>query len=274
MLDAVPPGFLVDAAWLVAREINRKSIHDYVKRGWLERVTRGLYRRPFLSGDTPSPDSSWQITVLSMQRLMGYDVHVGGKTALALQGHVHYLNFADTEPVYLYGRGIPGWLKRLPTDTVFEVHTRRLFGDSLVGIDHLPDDPAVRTALDAKGFGPMRWPLVASSPERAILELIDELPQKESFHIVDKIFEGLANLRPSRLVENLESCRSVKVKRLFFVFADRHGHAWLKYVDPGTLDLGSGPRALVKGGRIHPKYRIYVPVDFVPAPGNGDNDGR
>ncbi|MDE0047059.1 MAG: AbiEi antitoxin N-terminal domain-containing protein, partial [bacterium] len=41
LLDAVPPGFMVDTPWLRARGIDSKSIHDYVARGWLERVVRG-----------------------------------------------------------------------------------------------------------------------------------------------------------------------------------------------------------------------------------------
>ena len=56
----------------------------------------------------------------------------------------------------------------------------------------------------------------------------------------------------------------MKVKRLFFVFADRHQHAWRKHLDSSGIDFGSGPRALVKGGRIHPTYRIYVPEDLLP----------
>ena len=65
--------------------------------------------------------------------------------------------------------------------------------------------------------------------------------------------------------------QEIKVKRLFFVFADRHQHAWRKHLDPQAYDLGSGPRALVEDGRIHPVYRIYVPQDYVPD--SGDDDG-
>jgi hypothetical protein len=63
----------------------------------------------------------------------------------------------------------------------------------------------------------------------------------------------------------LRACQSIKVKRLFFVFADRHAHAWLKYLDKSEIDLGSGPRALIKEGKIHPIYRISVPTAFMPS---------
>ena len=47
---------------------------------------------------------------------------------------------------------------------------------------------------------------------------------------------------PRRLQKLLADCRSVKVKRLFFFFADRHHHAWLKRLDKDAIDLGAGKR--------------------------------
>lgn len=268
LLDEVPPGFLVDAAWLVARKINRKSIHDYAKRGWLEPVVRGLYRRPFPGGMTPQAKAGWTILVLSMQHIMHYDLHVGGKTALNVYGNAHYLNLGDRETVYLYGTDIPAWLKRLPSEHVFETRTRGLFGGDSVrlGLEETSDHVGMR-------FSHSQWPLTLSSPERAILELINELPKKETFDSVDTIFQGLVNLRPKRLDELLSHCKSIKVKRLFFVFADRHDHAWRKHLDAHSYDLGSGPRALVSDGRIHPTYRIFVPDEYVPSANNGRNHG-
>ena len=108
-----------------------------------------------------------------------------------------------------------------------------------------------------------QWPVKMSSPERAVLEALDELRDEVDFESLDKVFEGLTSLRPKQLSALLKACRSVKVKRLFFVFADRHQHAWQKYVDMKEIDLGSGPRALVEGGKYHSKYQIYVPKHFV-----------
>ena len=50
LLDKVPPGFMVDAKWLRAQGIDPKSIHGYMARGWLERIVRGVYRRPLPEG--------------------------------------------------------------------------------------------------------------------------------------------------------------------------------------------------------------------------------
>jgi hypothetical protein len=103
---------------------------------------------------------------------------------------------------------------------------------------------------------------MGSTPERALLELLDELPRHESFHQVDALVEGLRNLSPRRLQMLLNDCKSIKVKRLFFWFAERHRHAWLKQIDQAQVNLGAGKRMLVKGGKFDSKYLITVPDDL------------
>ena len=268
LLDKVPPGFMVDTPWLKGRGIDPKSIHDYVAHGWLERVVRGVYRRPTPEGVNEDSDVAWQAPLLSLQWIMNHDVHLGGESALELAGFSHYLALGHKTRVHTYG-DVPSWLRRLPIHTQFVVHRRALFGDDLTGIIEADRDPqsesSAATAMPTIGI--WRWPIKASSPERAILEALDELPNQASFHNLDMIFEGLVSLRPRQLTSLLSTCRSVKVRRLFFVFADRHRHAWRKYIETSQIDFGSGPRALVEGGKLHPTYRIYVPTDFVLPPG-------
>jgi hypothetical protein len=101
-----------------------------------------------------------------------------------------------------------------------------------------------------------------SAPERAILEMMDELPHHESFHQVDVVMEGLANLRPQLLGKLLRECKSVKVKRLFLWYADRHGHAWFKHLDQSSIDLGKGKRQLVPQGHFDSRYQITLPTEL------------
>ncbi len=263
LLDKAPPGFLVDTAWLKKREgIDPKTIHRYVKHGWLEHVVRGVYRRPLPEKARKSTDIDWQVALLSLQWIMGKDIHLGGESALDLAGYAHYLPFEDKPRVHLYGDA-PSWLKRLPAKARFVVHNRSPFGDNPIGIiDEIKYIQSGMHALDA-----WRWPIRVSSPERAILETLDEIsPNSAGFDNLSKIFESLTSLQPELLVQLLNACRSVKVRRLFFVFADYHQHAWRKHMDTSEIDFGSGPRALMKGGKLHPTYRIYVPVDFMPSP--------
>jgi hypothetical protein len=110
--------------------------------------------------------------------------------------------------------------------------------------------------------GHWTWPLPVSTPERAILELLDEVPKRETFHQADVLMEGLRNLSPRRLQALLADCKSVKAKRLVFWFAERHTHAWLQKLDRSAVDLGKGKRMLVRGGKLDTKYNITVPENL------------
>ncbi|MBD1548670.1 type IV toxin-antitoxin system AbiEi family antitoxin [Roseibium aggregatum] len=253
-LEAIPPGFMVNTAWLERHGVNRFLARKYVDNGWLQRVHRGVFWRPL-----PKAGSSnildWRICLLSVQYLMDYDVHVGGMTALGQQGYNHYLRLGSNAPVWVYGKSIPKWLAKLPLNAPIKTRNMSLFSDPTLGLKMDESDP--ETSL------PWAWQLKMSAPERAVLEIMDELPDHESFHNLDMVFESLTTLRPRTLSALLHSCKKIKVKRLFFVFADRHNHPWRKRLDPEEFNLGSGDRALVEGGKIHPRYRIVVPEEFV-----------
>jgi hypothetical protein len=259
LLELLPPGAFVDSRWLAAHGVLRSSIAQYAKAGWLERVAHGLYRRPESPSSAVLP-ADWRAVVLAAQALMGYPLHLGGTTALREDGHMHDLAFGP-RPVHLYATSVPGWMRRLPTSEPLIFHSTRAFGDSPIALG--PDTNAS-----------VPWwkrPLRRSEPERAILEALDELPEGESFSTLDRLFEGLVGLRPRRLTAALEACASVKAKRLLFVFAERHGHSWLKHLDRNRVDLGKGDRSLVKGGKLHTVWRITVPADMlVPAREVGD----
>ncbi len=264
----LPEGLLVDAAWLTRQGYSTALRSQYVASGWLEQPARGVYSRPrgFLR---------WQQAVISLQTLLGVTLAVGGRSALELQGFAHYLAH-DIEAVHLHGpQPPPTWLAKLPLPVRFVYRNdHRLFVDppADLGVSLSPVGGSEgRTPSDPKHFvvhlwGQWDWPLVLSTPERAILELLDELPDRESFEQADKLMGGLANLSPRRLQALLTQCRSVKVKRLFFFFADRHAHAWLKHLDKDAIDLGTGKRLLVKGGKLDRTYQITVPegLDAVP----------
>jgi len=258
LLQDVPPGFLVDSRWLAARKIHRSSVHDYARRGWLQHVAHGLYRRPLPPETAGKEPQDWQVLVLSLQRIMNYPVHIGGMTALRQRGYAHYLRLSGNELVFLYGDSMPAWIKKVPVNARFMLRRLKLFEGSTDGIDERGGEE--QAAEDARPW--WDWPLRTSSPERAILEALDELPDHESFHTIDVTFESLTTLRPRKLAALLAECRSVKVKRLFFVFADRHAHAWRKHVQPDSINLGKGDRALVKGGKLHSLYRITVPPEY------------
>ena len=273
----LPEGLVADAAWFTRMGYPSPLRSRYVASGWLEPVMRGVFRRPL---HTPGVEEGsvplrWQHVVVSLQLVLERPIVVGGRTALEVQGFGHYASSGRPGEVHLYGdEAAPGWLRKLPMDAAFVFHNaRKLFRNepladgvgrlkAILGNDAEGDAEAIRGSLTWRRFGDGEWPIVLSTPERAVLELLDELPDKETFHQVDVLMEGLANLSPRRMDGLLRECRSVKVKRLFLWFAERTGHAWLERIDREGVDLGSGKRMLARGGKLDPKYQITVPEDL------------
>lgn len=265
----LPEGLIVDAAWLEEHGIASNLRAYYVKAGWLEQPVRSVYRRP-------RGTLSWQQVVISLQTLLlRTPFIVGGRTALELQGFAHYLSH-ETKTVHLHGPDKPpAWLQKLKLPQRFIYHnsatlfrndpiTQELGSPAWNIADGSPRDLRrfQGSSLTSLPWGQWDWPLTLSQPERAYLEMLDELPRHESFHQADMIMQGAANFSPKRLQKLLLDCESVKVKRLFFLFADRHRHAWLKRLDKDAIDLGRGKRMLVPGGRLDPVYLITVPEDL------------
>ena len=266
---SLPEGLIANAGWLEKNGYSASLRQKYVANGWLDQVARGVYRRPAPElAQQAGKGVSWESVVISLQTLLEAPFVVGGRTALELEGFTHYLSSAPQREVHLYGtESRPGWVLKLNLESRFIFHNaKRLFSnDIILDVDSEANDPLVRSSYVRQRWGKWDWLLVASSPERAILELLDEVPERETFHQADMLFEGLRNLSPRKLQPLLETCRSVKVKRLFLWFAERHQPQWLGAVDRSGIDLGKGKRMLVKGGKLDPKFNITVPESL-----NGD----
>lgn len=198
----------------------------------------------------------WEGVVCSLQVREGMPLHVGGRFALSLQGHEHYLRLGDAGTITLYGvERPPAWLGKLSLMQRFEYLGKGPF-------DWLPMSFAVEasaTVLSEQGLAwhqaaPGADALVCSTPERAMLELCDDVSDAALIYEVDALMQAMTTLRPQRVGLLLRHCRSVKAKRLFLALAERHRHAWLSHVPLDGVDLGWGKRALVRGGRLHPIY--------------------
>lgn len=237
-------------SWLEKQGFSRHSLDNYLKSGQILALTAGVYARPELP-------VTWQGLVASLPRLVSQPIHVGGLTALQLQGFAQYLNLGASEQVVLASSGnCPPWLER--TFTVLSLRLIWLSGRRLWN-QGWPSKPAIRQ-MPWQDRGMM---LNVAAPEQAFLELLLSAPDHVSLEHAEELLQGLTQLSPVRLETLLGECRSIKVKRLFFWLADRQNHAWRKRLDPKMFDLGSGNRVLVKGGRLDPIYHITVPQELV-----------
>ena len=274
----LPEGMIADASWLTSNGYSSSLRCKYVANNWLKTVARGVFQRPqYKPGcDEASIPLRWQNVVVSIQTIMKYPVIVGGRTALELDGYDHFVSRFGPREISLYGdERLPGWVGKIPLEKpLFFRATKRLFdvpvnsdaiGQMSLSLEenstrHAPVHPDDVRLLSS---GSASWPLFCSTPERAMLELLDEIPAKETFYQADMFMDSLVGMNPDRITRLLEKCKSIKVKRLFLWFADRHHHAWFDRVDCEKINLGSGKRVLANPGRLDPKYQITVPASFL-----------
>lgn len=248
---------LVSARWLRANGYPSNLVARYVSSGWLQSPTRGVYLR---KSGTPT----WAGLLHSLQSLEQLPIHAGGRFALARQGHGHYLRLGEPATLTLYGDAkLPAWALKLPLPERVQACGRSPFDLPPLSLA----DTTSEETLNAQGLERVTdntgaGAVVLSMPERAILELCDEPPDAALVHEVNALMPGLATLRPQLLGTLLQHCRSIKAKRLFLALAERHHHAWLPHLDLQKVDLGSGKRVLVRGGKLDAKYHITLPADL------------
>jgi hypothetical protein len=98
-----------------------------------------------------------------------------------------------------------------------------------------------------------------STRERAALELLYLIPEKQQYEEAKALFEGLQGLRPKLVQSLLEDCTSIKAKRLFLHLAEETNQPWFSELKIERVTLGKGKRVIGEGGRFDSKYNISVP---------------
>lgn len=199
----LPRGAPFDLATLATLGVSPQLAARYAEGGWLVRLAQGLYA-------FPNDDYGvYGALKFLQQRVPG--MHVGGKSALAVQGVRHNLGSRDT--LVLWGEArytMPEWFtSRFPARYVHA----RLFD--------WPD-----ASLDSKTLGtPPGLPdgLRVSSSERAVLELLYDAGTKQSLEEARNVFDGLRSPRKELLGQLLSCCTSVKAVRLFLTWARETG---------------------------------------------------
>lgn len=239
--DILSEGQVVNRSWLFGKGFDRPVVDYYLRAKRLVAVGRGYYRRP-------GPPLRWQHILYSLNEL-GFDLHLGGHSTLENAGAVHYLSTDNI--VHVYGcDALPSWSHEVVTGSHLVHHGKGGFPcREPAGIDH-------------RSFGTWDWPLPESTPERALIEVLLGVTDEHDFRSVNKLFESAVSLRPTVVQKVLEASRSVKAKRLFCWYAERHRHTWFKRINIKNIDFGRGKRQIVARGRLNNRYQITVPADM------------
>ena len=239
LLSTHPSGIVYQSSWLVKQGYSLDLQKRYRKSDWLTSIGTGAMIR---SGD----NVGYEGAIYALQQQAGLFVHPAAKTALSLLGKAHYLELSPKKAVVFGGRDekLPTWFKTHDWGIQLDYYSSSF----------LPADIGL-VEVELKTFS-----IQVSSAARAILECLFLAPKNQELVECYHLMEGLNNLRPNLVQNLLETCTSIKVKRLFLFLAEKANHSWVKHLIIEKIDLGSGKRSIVKNGVYNPKYKITVPA--------------
>lgn len=199
----LPRGAPFDLATLASLGVSPQLAAHYAESGWLDRLAQGVYTFP--------NDDFEVFGALKFLRQRVPGLHVGGKSALDMQGVRHNLGNRDT--LVLWGNTrflLPSWFtSRFPARYVhanlFDWSDATLATKTLVTPPGMPDS------------------LRVSVSERAVLELLYDAGARQSLEEARNLFDGLRSPRKELLGQLLSCCTSVKAVRLFLTWARETG---------------------------------------------------
>ena len=238
LLQKWPNNTVATARWLKSEGVDHRLASKYVQSGWLSRLGHGAYVRAGSSVD-------WAGGVHALQTQLGLDVHLGAVTAMDLRGHAHYLALRGRAIVLFGNPGtkLPAW---------FSSH-RWSQPVSLVTTGVFQYCNECTSTLDVGGIE-----LNTVSLERAAFEMMYLVPKQQSYEEAVQIMASLTTLRPRVVQRLLESCTSVKTKRLFMHVAEQLELPCLPHLDVSDVNFGSGRRSIHRGGTLERKYDLVI----------------
>ncbi len=235
------PGDVHTLRWFESHGISQRIAYGYSKSGALRKIGPGVF-------SLPDDKLNWRGAIRAMQEELSAPVHVGGRTALELQGAAHNITNAMRPRILIIATkrvAVPTWVKDNDWNADLIFRQSSLFSGN-----------GSFTKLTNNGIT-----IKLSSREQAILELIDALDLSTSFETAESYLSSLMTLRPRELQSLLEQCSSFKVKRVFLYLADRLELPFFSKLNLDSISLGSGRRVIVKGGHWNAKYMITVPKE-------------
>ena len=189
-----------------------------------------------------------------LQEEMHLPIYIGSRSALEMLGAAHNLPQAARPQIYVLTNKklrVPNWIKNNDWGADFVFRQSSL----------------IRGGQELMGYVIRGFQIKMSVREQAILELIEDLDLTISFESAENYLSSLMTLRPNVMQRLLEDCASLKVKRIFLYLSEKLEMPFFSKLNIETIDLGSGKRVVVKGGRYDKKYQITVPPDQ----GSGEN---
>lgn len=240
LLLSQPAGTVFTASRMADIGISSSLQQQYRDSGWLESIGHGAMKRP-------KEVVNWLGALYSVQ-LSADCIHVGGSTALSLQGYAHYLPMG-LESAYLFSTRectLPAWYRKQ---------------EWAIAVKHIKSN-FLPPGINLIAHKERDYEVLMSDPIRAMLECCYLVPTQFDFVEAVQVMEGLRTLSPQRVQQCLQASSSVKANRIFLFAAHRAQHSWLKYVRQEVINLGKGKRQIVPNGLLDPQFLITVPKEL------------
>ena len=188
----MPRGTPLSTALFRSRGLTAKQVARPSEAGWLKRLGHGVYLLP---GD----ELDLHATLVWLAGIVP-GLHVAGKTALNWRGVRH--NLAFREVLVLRGdkpATLPMWLTTAFPARYQAIH---LFDDEIQAMSGLSPLPGGRPDL------------LVFTPERAVLELLNDVGKGQGLEEASHLVEGARVMRTHVLKELLSHLTRIKVVRL------------------------------------------------------------
>jgi len=240
LLSSWQENAVITTRWLSQQGYSNQLIKKYCDHGWISKVGQGAYTKFHHK-------ANWVGAVYALIHDLKLPVHLGGPTALELQGMGHNVTFDFAQgSFYLFNssrskRNLPKWFRENFQNHIYAQH--HLFKSD-------PD-------LETKSIE--NFKILVSSPEQAALELLALTPHDFDYEHAAHLIENLHFLRPELLQKLLQECTSIKVKRLFLYLAEKYQLPCFTHLKINRIDLGKGKRMIGIGGEYISTYQISVP---------------
>jgi len=243
LLQSWPSGTVTTTKWLSRLKFSRQLVSTYKNSGWV---------KPFGPGALSKPQDKieWYGGLHALQFQLGLDIHVGGKTALELQGLAHNIPMGQQAIDLLMAPRtlIPQWF------------TRHQWEEDV----KITENSALPPKIEIDKISMGSFNIQVSSRERAALELLCLTPRLYSFEETWIIMESLGTLRADVLTKLLAICSSEKAKRLLFYFGDQQKHVWRSKINEKKCKIGTSLLKIAsQNGEYHSKYNLFIPQEYM-----------
>lgn len=245
ILNNTPRGVVLTSDYLKQQGASSKLTWWYVHSNWLEKLGNKAYKKV-------NDKLSWSGLLYTLQTIHQLNIHVSGRTAIAISGKSHYLYFGNDKNISVaVGKNvkIPAWFTHADfIPEKFELQKSVLLKDGNI------QKYLMSTELDGLQIS-------YSCNELAILEVLSGCRTEHDYEEASQLMESFPYLRSAIVQELLEQSNSIIATKLYLHLAKVHNHGWYKKLDLSKFNLGTGKRRVGEGKFYDKNLQLYVPIN-------------